>query len=750
MSPSTTGDAALSVPVSLAQKSDGHVLVPPSGPIQEHGGVQAEDQVHAETETRLQGQSQNEFHLGQRLSASANTSAPSQMPVPDAPGGVDHPGRSSSGHQAMAVPSNHDEHVAPHQNDKLAKGPVSTSATATASAAASAAASAVPRRPNGPSLLTQQLAEARGIPVPAGHNSDLPKPSARAQQPSPYDPSTAIHPKRDATAQGSDPRSRDGTKPVDPASDDSHESDLTPRASPRAIPMASTPTVSTLSLLPRNPDIILSHTLHTSDARDVNTRPRSHRDVFQTNGRGLSLERTNRETRPKDLTFSARTYSDTSAPPTGTTAMTLDSHIIQPNGKSDPSSTTGPRSPTRPHKPDQRPSTGPEKVWSIGSEDLNNAQDGQVEKSIAEVLAGVEPSARSRKASHSLRFFKEGLPEEHLKRRDSRIGPKEKVAVTDDALLPTGTVHSGEHSKSLQPSPGPVGEQPGRLTRTRTFPLPSTESQHDDESPGDYFRIRPEDKWQTEPVNEVVEQQPDSPESQTVNTPPTPQQEDDEHGDASDAVNEDAELSGEEKISSAVFVPHKGLQDVPESPEEAEEDFESTGKSQPRSDDGSAWLVKADEPEADDPVTPTVHPEDETSRGTSHQYSEPEHLSIDEGEKQQKTISEPAVTAVSDYGPRQPKDVKPVTQISPNNGNGDHVHDHQLGPDHQPLDAIELVPYRHQVGGHTTLWRFSKRAVCKQLNNRENEFYEQIEKHHRDLLPFLPRYAIKALFVFVK
>jgi hypothetical protein len=29
--------------------------------------------------------------------------------------------------------------------------------------------------------------------------------------------------------------------------------------------------------------------------------------------------------------------------------------------------------------------------------------------------------------------------------------------------------------------------------------------------------------------------------------------------------------------------------------------------------------------------------------------------------------------------------------------------------------------------------------VCKQLNNRENEFYEKIEKYHRDLLAFLPR-----------
>jgi hypothetical protein len=57
-----------------------------------------------------------------------------------------------------------------------------------------------------------------------------------------------------------------------------------------------------------------------------------------------------------------------------------------------------------------------------------------------------------------------------------------------------------------------------------------------------------------------------------------------------------------------------------------------------------------------------------------------------------------------------------------------------------PLGAVELKPYNHQVGGHSTVYRFSRRAVCKQLNNRENEFYETVERHHPELLDFLPRY----------
>lgn len=56
-----------------------------------------------------------------------------------------------------------------------------------------------------------------------------------------------------------------------------------------------------------------------------------------------------------------------------------------------------------------------------------------------------------------------------------------------------------------------------------------------------------------------------------------------------------------------------------------------------------------------------------------------------------------------------------------------------------PLGAVELKPYNHQVGGHTALFRFSRRAVCKSLSNKENEFYEAVEKRHPELLGFLPK-----------
>ena len=60
-----------------------------------------------------------------------------------------------------------------------------------------------------------------------------------------------------------------------------------------------------------------------------------------------------------------------------------------------------------------------------------------------------------------------------------------------------------------------------------------------------------------------------------------------------------------------------------------------------------------------------------------------------------------------------------------------------------PLGAVELTPYDHQVGGHSTVYRFSRRAICKQLNNRENIFYETVEREHPELVTFMPRYATR-------
>lgn len=54
--------------------------------------------------------------------------------------------------------------------------------------------------------------------------------------------------------------------------------------------------------------------------------------------------------------------------------------------------------------------------------------------------------------------------------------------------------------------------------------------------------------------------------------------------------------------------------------------------------------------------------------------------------------------------------------------------------------TVELRPFKNKVGGHTAIFRFSKKAVCKALVNRENIWYEAVERRHLNLLKFMPKY----------
>ncbi|KAF8579330.1 SAICAR synthase-like protein, partial [Ramaria rubella] len=66
------------------------------------------------------------------------------------------------------------------------------------------------------------------------------------------------------------------------------------------------------------------------------------------------------------------------------------------------------------------------------------------------------------------------------------------------------------------------------------------------------------------------------------------------------------------------------------------------------------------------------------------------------------------------------------------------------------LPHVPLRPFRNQVGGHSAIYKFTKRAVCKArllsftatlpLVSRENLFYEAVEREAPPLLGFIPRY----------
>lgn len=616
------------------------------------------------------------------------------------------------------------------------------------------------QRHTGPSLLSQALASARGIPSkpasgsqPTTESPEKPAKSAAAQpqsiaqsqsqsqphpQPQPNDAQqqqTQPQPRRDPSALSTrpdDPRTSHGER-TGAVTQTQRSASQRPEPSTMAAPAAVTAAPTT--------------TMHNHDAASgtssfdhhtitqIRESLLEHRDFLdRTRDRAstsLDIERGSYEI-TGDYPFSYSTSPDELTTPTSAYYFDRTSPAKPKDGQ--------PRRPDA-RMPEHRYTVGPEKtekVWSIGAKE-GSEEDGLVEKSVAEAMAGVEPNARSRKASYSLRFFKEGLPhDDKPRRRDTKSGPRDKLEPTAEE---SNAQASSSASRSVAGETRPKdAEPPVELEKKHTTDVgiePPVET--------DYFNSRDaEDKGDETPIVRAIVLRPgDAVEASSappLNVGPSRQRTEGDHG-APDTPNlgerrstpgspdAEADESGEEKISSAVFVPHH---EAGEARTSDDKDPDSSHPQRPRAlSQSKSWLVKADDPDSDAQPKEDFPPY-ELSNKRSRENLVSRRVDIEIVQVDDRS-GDKDLEAKSSKSPSKP--VRSAT--IPN----DVVTEQQGDATEQPLEAIELIPYKHQVGGHTTLWRFSKRAVCKQLNNRENEFYETIERYHRDLLPFLPRYV---------
>ncbi|PNY29100.1 inositol polyphosphate kinase [Tolypocladium capitatum] len=621
------------------------------------------------------------------------------------------------------------------------------------------ASSAAPQRQAGPSLLTQALASARGILPPNANPATAPTTDPDAtirQHPKPKTPSSILlQTAREKPAASSTP-ARD-----EPSNDAQRVAPLkrgtsqpAAMAAPATIPIAtaavaareaaSGPSSYNQSVLMHARDLLVEH-------RDFLDRAKGRAST------SLDLDRSASELF-KMRAFSHSTNPDESTTPTNTchldTAMVLRTQL--PHDAS--------REPTPSYRRalEHALAMGPEKnekAWSIGSGD-GEGEDGLVEQSVAEAMAGVEPNARSRKASYSLRFFKEGLPpDDKGRRKDAKPGSREKLTSTleDEGVKARRDSRVGSYAaQSIPPTvdevqrlPTPTGEvKPARTTSLETdcFHVRSVDAISGTASPSRTPQPKPVGREEDAkpipplaaepgPVAEVDRDEEGGP-TQSPDTTPTRMLLSGSDADGDADVEADADESSEEKISSAVFLPHQEMPDARVSMSEGVVGSVHTTRLRSLSQSKAhPWLVKADEPEPEPEPEPEVQEKEEPLRELCR-FRSREALRQRNGDL---SLEMPDECAIEDElevkGHMTPKSPQTVAQYE------DRVHAHQHHP-REPLEAIELIPYKHQVGGHTTLWRFSRRAVCKQLNNRENEFYETIERYHRDLLPFLPRYVV--------
>ncbi|KAF3490832.1 inositol hexaphosphate kinase 2 [Arthroderma uncinatum] len=343
--------------------------------------------------------------------------------------------------------------------------------------------------------------------------------------------------------------------------------------------------------------------------------------------------------------------------------------------------------------------------------DMMRGRASRVEKSIEASLANVDPSAnvRSRKSSHYLGLFKEntGSPERRksiapdLASLDELSGLRQDESVEVPAAVPQELLDEIRSRKGTANGtlPGLPRTIPSRDTRM-LYPGHALEGF----SPDSDFAPRP--------------------------------------GLAESVFEDDDEEK--ERISSALYFPHQRAVDADKDKLQPEQPLPSPANLKSSSETNLVDISLFSKSEKSiftgdlrktipEPIEPSVPPSATVVVEPATDISESDYISA----------SESYASATHDEPDDDDDDLSSGDEATTPRGTPrpfKHTHSHHIRPPTAPLGAVELKPYRHQVGGHTTVFRFSRRAVCKQLNNRENQFYERIEKRHPQMLAFLARY----------
>ena len=211
-----------------------------------------------------------------------------------------------------------------------------------------------------------------------------------------------------------------------------------------------------------------------------------------------------------------------------------------------------------------------------------------------------------------------------------------------------------------------------------------------------------------------------------------------------DTENEDEEA---EHISSALYYPHEAP-----SPDALEDvSIDDARKAKEAQIDMDTRLpepaIESEVPSEDVDIALQVHNKNRYLHGDMQQVGQPLESGVSSASESEYESLEEAGRPSMQEDSSLTDDAEATPRASPNSRKSYLLS--RTRKTHRaraaPLRAVELKPYNHQVGGHTTVFRFSKRAVCKQLSNRENEFYEVVEREHPDLLKFLPRYGYPVL-----
>lgn len=379
--------------------------------------------------------------------------------------------------------------------------------------------------------------------------------------------------------------------------------------------------------------------------------------------------------------------------------------------------------------------------------------DKKIEATLPKADAG-NAAARSRKASQYLGLFRENEAEEEQKRvnDDSREG---RSPGRDRSK-------SGRASRRQTPrgDAGPENDYFGKYNFGQAGALPQPGAQIPSKfrssplSPDERETVGPQEQTLTSPQvlsPDSIREESDTglkpaglkgtPEVITPSRLPQVARVVQQHQD-------DSEDSEHEQISSALYFPHRQV-----IPEIAADDLQRQAQSA-RRPPGSEETVVAQTPpnrpsasedlisRSPDEVEISLRSQNETKVWHGDlpnvpELTEDEQLTYSSSHASGSETESGTESTQSEYGyGSNTSDNEATPKAKPRADTKQH---RQKKDYKEARGAVELKPFNHQVGGHSTVYRFSRRAICKQLNNRENEFYETVERHHPELVQFMPK-----------
>jgi inositol-hexakisphosphate kinase len=425
-----------------------------------------------------------------------------------------------------------------------------------------------------------------------------------------------------------------------------------------------------------------------------------------------------------------------------------------------------PRSPTL--KPEQEAERARYRSWRQGKPDRSVKQLRQVKRSrsgdggwfgrkIEAMLPTVDPpiSSRSRKSSQYMGLFKEQDGRDEKRRhkslnKDVLVKVQEKAPKPESKSMLTRQLHRGNKVDSPRvynalALGGPEPREPKELVSSKSHPdlqsIAGISNQRGDVAGDSRHSISP-----LSLASRYGQRAGSNSSADTVRFGKrvSPRSSDPNSEEDSDG----------EHISAALFLPHRQVrpdtspslepavkpplhrsqsafdkdevhvieQQIFERVGESPEDVEISLESKDQKEVWKSKLTQAEESLPEEPYSPADETGDEydISSSASELDSQNESAASTSGYESEDVVE-------------KPDGLSPPTPKAPS-GNRWRKHRPRV-----PVGTVQLKPFSHQVGGHSTVYQFSRRAICKQLNNRENVFYEIVEKYHPELLEFMPR-----------